>query len=100
VDGGSLDLFVPALDPVDHSLLLSLSYPSTRTEANVSLVTMPTVKTGIVNFDSAVDEREGCRKFYTVRYWVSRCVMCSNTFSSVGTWSLAARYSELCDCIR
>ncbi|KAJ7715284.1 hypothetical protein B0H14DRAFT_3171266 [Mycena olivaceomarginata] len=33
---------------------------------------MPTVKIGIVNFDSAVNEREECRKFHAVRYWVSR----------------------------
>jgi hypothetical protein len=96
VDGGSLDLFVPPFDP---SLLLSLSLPSPRTEANVSLFAIPTDATvkGIVNCDSAVGAGG---VFHAVRYYVSWCVLCASTSSSLGKWSRAARTSELRDYIR
>jgi hypothetical protein len=58
--------------PFDPSLLLSLSLPSPRKEARISLFAIPTdvnvkTKTGIVNCNSAVDEREECGEFHAVR---------------------------------
>ncbi|KAJ7784066.1 hypothetical protein B0H14DRAFT_2630679 [Mycena olivaceomarginata] len=87
LDGGSLDLFVPSFDPVNHSLLLSLSYPFTWTEANVSLVTKPTVETGIVNFNSAVDKWRSARDRLRVGVMqLSSTELLPSLVASLGGW--------------